>query len=81
MGTVIKYTALDGTFHEISPNMDFQETWLHGSERPNGKLKCFPSLIIELLSQLEMKLLCQAFHQSKILKISESVYKNVQEFC
>ncbi|CAM6030795.1 unnamed protein product [Sphagnum balticum] len=37
MGTVIKYTALDGTFHEISPNMDFQETWLHGSERPNGE--------------------------------------------
>ncbi len=65
MGTMIKYTALDGTFHEINPNMDFQETWLHGSERPNGKLECFPSLIIELLSQLEMKIIVSSISPVK----------------
>jgi hypothetical protein len=37
MATVIKYTAIDGTSHEISPNTDCQELWLRGSERPNGK--------------------------------------------
>jgi hypothetical protein len=37
MATVIKYTAIDGTSHEISPNTDCQELWLRGSERPNGE--------------------------------------------
>ncbi|KAH8966663.1 hypothetical protein BDL97_03G038000 [Sphagnum fallax] len=37
MATVIKYTAIDGTSHEISPNTDCQELWLRGSESPNGE--------------------------------------------
>jgi alpha-glucosidase len=37
MATVVKYTAIDGMSHEISPNTDCQELWLRGSERPNGK--------------------------------------------
>lgn len=61
MATVVKYMAIDGTSHEISPNTNCQELWLRGSERPNGKAEvllfefysCCPTWVWKLFCALE----------------------------
>lgn len=37
LDTLIKFTAIDGTKHEIKASMDFEETVFKGSDRPNGE--------------------------------------------
>jgi hypothetical protein len=46
--SLIKYTAIDGTQHEVRAGMEFYETSLTGSARPNGE--CYiAGLLIQLL--------------------------------
>jgi len=37
MYSSIHYTAIDGTLHELKPSLEFGESSITGSDRPNGK--------------------------------------------
>lgn len=56
LDSLFKYTAIEGIQHEVRAGMEFYETSLTGSARPNGELY-IPGLLYSLNTEVSNTLL------------------------